>query len=282
MQIYNAYVGVSLSGGVASPEATLYKYDAENLKVAARKSFSIKMIGNGEIASYNGISEVGSKLYMPLVSTPGVAGQVTKYIDSAWIAVFDKTTLSYQKLIRDGRIGPIGNWFGMQGVQQISNGDVYAWSTSADQKDGLTAKNPSGIIKIDATTDEVDESYFFNVEESAGKKIARGTYLKEGKFLMTLYQTSTTGSVSGGIVNLAIVDVINKTVTAITGVPDHDQMPYDNKTYVDDNGNTAYYVLKNNEGNFYVYKVDVNTATATRGVRFVGIQNVTAISKLNY
>jgi len=225
--------------------------------------------------------EVGNKLYMPLVSTPGVAGQVTKYIDNAWIAVFDKATLEYKKLIVEDRIGPIGNWFGMHGIQQISNGDVYAWSTSADNTEHI-AKNPSAIIKINASTDEIDESYFFNVEEKTGKKIARGTYLKDGKFLMTFYQTSQTGGVQGGIVNLAIVDVINEEVTEVSGVPDHAQMPYDNKTFVDNGGNTAYYVFKNDEGNFYVYNVDVATATATKGARFVGIQNVTAISKLTY
>src|SRR5690606_27060228 len=130
--------------------------------------------------------------------------------------------------------------------------------------------------------DEIDDTYFFNVEQKTGKKIARGTYLKDGKFLMTLYQTSQTGSVQGGVVNLAIVDVINEKVTEVSGIPDHAQMPYDNKTFVDDDGNTAYYVFKNDEGNFYVYKVDVASATATRGARFVGIQNVTAISKLTY
>lgn len=277
----NAYVGVSLGGGRDNPEATLYKFDAVNIKVDSRKSFRTDMLDNGEIASYNGVMEVGNKLYMPLVSYPGIAGQVTKFVDSAWIGVFNKSTLEFQKVIREGRIGPIGNWFGMQGINQISNGDVYAWSTSASNS-AHTAKNPSAIIKINATTDEVDESYFFDVEEETGKKIARGTYLKEGKFLMTLYQTSEIGSVSGGIVNLAIVDVINKSVTAVTGVPNHAQMPYDNKTFVDDNGNTAYYVFKNNEGNFYVYKVDVASASATQGARFVGIQNVTAISKLTY
>jgi hypothetical protein len=97
-----------------------------------------------------------------------------------------------------------------------------------------------------------------------------------------MYQTSEVGGVSGGIVNLAIIDVINKTYTAVAGVPDHAQMPYDNKTYVDDKGNTAYYVMKNNEGNFYVYKVDIDKASATQGARFVGVSNITAISKLTY
>lgn len=279
----DAYVGVSLSGGIDNPEATLYKYDAKNYKVSLRKPFSLNLFKTGEFANYNAVKEIGDKLYMPLYSATGISGKSTAYIDSAWIAVFDKSTLAYKKLIRDGRIGSIGNWFGMQGVEQIANGDVYAWSTSGNALNNtLTAKNPSGIIKINPATDEVDKSYFFDVEAVSGHKIARGNYLKDGKFLMTMYQTSEVGGVSGGTVNLAIIDVINKTYTAVAGVPDHAQMPYDNKTYVDDNGNTAYYVMKNNEGNFYVYKVDIDKASASQGARFVGVSNITAISKLSY
>ncbi|WP_437920287.1 DUF4374 domain-containing protein [Sphingobacterium sp. LRF_L2] len=278
-----AYVGVSLSGGISNPEATLYQFDAANYQVSQRKSFSLDLFKTGEFANYTAIKEIGDKLYMPLYSATGVTGKSTSYIDSAWIAVFDKATLTYQKLIRDGRIGPIGNWFGMQGVEQIDNGDVYAWSTSGNALNtALTAKNHSGIIKINASTDAVDASYFFDVEALTGHKIARGNYIKEGKFLMTLYQTDVVGGVSGGIVNLAIVDVINKTVTDVTDIPDHAQMSYLNKVYIDDNGNTAYYVLKNTEGNFYCYKIDVTAATATRGIRFVGVSDVTAISKLTY
>lgn len=277
----NAYVGVSLSNDAEVPEAVLYKYDALNFKVDARKSFSLGILDNGENAEYTGIKEVDNKLYMPLTAYPKQEGQVSKYVDSAWIAVFDKASLQYQKVIRDGRIGAIGNWFGMQGVEQINNGDVYAWSTSGGNSTHQS-KNPSAIIKINSTTDEVDKNYFFNVEEVSGKKIARGTYLKDGKFLMTLYQNGTIGSVTGGRVNLAIIDVLNKTVTEVSGVPVHDQMPYDNKTFVDDNGNTAYYVLKDDNGNLYAYKIEVDAAKATKGTRFAGIQNVTAISKLTY
>jgi len=275
------YVGVSISGGLATPQATLYKFDAENIKVDSRRVFSTKMIGNDEIANYNGIMEVGKKLYMPLLSTPGVSGQVTKYIDSAWIAVFDKATLEYQKVIRTDKIGPIGSWFSMQGVQQISTGDVYAWSTSSSNS-AHVAKNKSGIIKINSTTDEVDTKYFFDVETKTGHKIARGSYLKDGKFLMTLYQTSAVGGITGGVVNLAIVDVINQTVKDVAGVPNHAQMAYDNKVLVENNGKTAYYVMKNDAGNHYVYTIDVDNATATQGVRFVGIKDVSAISKLKF
>ncbi len=279
----DAYVGVSLSGGLENPEATLYKFDAKNYKVSQRVAFSLDLFETGEFASYNGIKEIDDKLYMPLISATGITGKSTAYIDSAWIAVFDKSTFAYKKLIRDGRIGSIGNWFGMQGIEQISNGEVYAWSTSGNANNtNLTPKNPSAIIKIDPKTDEVDSEYYFDVEALSGHKIARGNYLKDGKFLMTMYQTNEVGGVSGGIVNLAIVDVLNKTVTAVDGIPDHAQMSYDNKTYVDDNGNTAYYVMKNNEGNFYVYIVNVDESTASQGARFVGVSDITAISKLSY
>lgn len=277
-----AYVGISVARSLESPVATLYKFDAKKLMLAGRNSVNLaKITGNGEMANFNGLFEVNDKIYMPFNCSPGVTGQVTKYVDSTWIAVFNKADMAYQKVIRDGRMGPIGNWFGMQGVQQIENGDVYAWSTSA----GITGKpstKPSAIIKINATTDQVDPSYYFDVQAKTGKKIARGTHIKNGKFLMTFYQTEVTGGVSGGIVNLAIVDVINKSVTNVTGIPNHAQMPYENKTFIEEDGKTAYYVLKDDSKVLYSYTIDTEKATATRGVKFTGIQDVTSISKLKY
>jgi len=141
---------------------------------------------------------------------------------------------------------------------------------------------PSAIIKINATTDQVDGSYFFDVQAKTGKKIARGKYIKDGKFLMTFYQGDATSGVTGGIVNLAIVDVINKTVVEVTGVPNHQQMPYDNKVLIDENGAIAHYIMKEDDGNIYVYSIDTNTAKASRGIKFVGIQDVSAVAKLKY
>ena len=281
----NEYVGGSVTRSLSSPTATLYRFDAENLLIAGRNTVDLsKITGTDEMAVWSSITQVDNKLFASVYYTPGVSGQSTKYVDSAWIAVFDYPSLQYKKMIRDGRTGFIGNWFGMQGVKQIENGDVYAWST-AGGSGALKSTKPSAIIRIKKGAEEFDQSYFFNVEALTKTKIARGEYIKEGKFLMTLYATDEVGSVSGGRVKLAIVDVINKTVNYISGVPEHAQMAYNMKAYVEDDGKTAYYVLKEdaaNGGEHYLYLIDVATATAKKGIKFQGIADVTSITKLTY
>ncbi|SHG12976.1 DUF4374 domain-containing protein [Pedobacter caeni] len=281
----NEYVGGSVARSLASPIGTLYRFDAENLRIAGRNTVDLfKITGTDEMAVWSGITQVDNKLFAPVYFSPGVSGKTTKYVDSTWIAVFDYPSLQYKKLIRDGRTGFIGNWFGMQGVKQIENGDVYAWST-AGGSGTLKSTKPSAIVRIKKGTEEFDQSYFFNVEAVTKTKIARGEYIKDGKFLMTLYATNEVGGVSGGRVKLAIVDVINKTVNYVTGVPEHEQMSYNMKTYVEEDGKIVYYVLKEdaaNGGEHYLYVVDVATNTAKRGIKFQGIADVTSITKLKY
>lgn len=278
----DAYVGGSVNRSKESAVAILYRFDAVGNKVAGRNSVDLaKITGTEEMAVWNGLTQVGNKIYVPYSSTPGIDGQNTKYVDSTWIAVFSYPELAFQKVIRDGRTGFIGNWFGMQGVQQVEDGDVYAWST-AGGSGTLKSTKHSAIIRIKKDTEEFDQSYFFDVEAATGSKLARGEYIADGKFLMTLYATSETGGVSGGRVKLAIVDVYKKTVTAVSGVPEHAQMSYNMKVYVDADKKTAYYVMKEDSGKLYLYVIDVASATGKQGVYFQGISDVTSITKLTY
>jgi len=276
------YVGGSVNRSKESSVATLYRFDAENPKVLGRNTVDLAQItGQEEMAVWNGITQVDNKLFAPLSYTPGVTGQTTKYADSTWIAVFEYPSLAFKKIIRDSRTGSIGNWFGMQGVKQIEDGDTYAWSTAGGTAT-LKSTKPSAILRIKKGQEEFDQSYFFNVEQLTGTKIARGEHIKGGKFLMTLYTTDEVGSVSGGRVKLAIVDVYNKTVDYISGAPEHAQMSYNMKVYIEDDGKTAYYVMKEDSGEHYLYVIDVENKTAKKGLKFQGIQDVTSITKLKY
>jgi len=278
----DAYVGGSVNRSKESAVATLYRFDAVGNKVAGRNTVDLaKITGTDEMAVWTGLTQVGNKVYIPYYCTPGVSGQNTKYVDSTWIAVFSYPELAFQKVIRDGRTGFIGNWFGMQGVQQIEDGDVYAWST-AGPSGPLKSTKHSAIIRIKKDTEVFDQSYFFDIEAATGTKLARGEYIGDGKFLMTLYATDETGGVSGGRVKLAIVDVLKKTVTNVSGVPEHAQMSYNMKVYVEADKKTAYYVMKEDSGKLYLYVIDVATATGKQGLYFQGISDVTSITKLDY
>jgi len=267
----------------------LFRFDAKNLLLAGRSTTDLKAITQtGANAVWTGLFQVDSKIYMPYYKftppasatapfTQGVYGS----LDSTWIAVFSYPEMKYEKTIADDRTGYVGNWFSMQGLKQIENGDVYTWST-APEINGIKSKKPSGIVRIKKGTEVFDKSYFFNMEEVAGAKIARGAYIANGKFLMALYAGATTGDIQGGRVKMAIVDVNAKSVTYVSGVPEHNQPLFKLNTYYEEDGKTIDYVFKDDNGQNYVYVINAETATAKKGLYLEGATDITSISKLKY
>jgi len=267
----------------------LFRFDAKNLLLAGKSTTDMKAITQtGANAVWTGLFQVDNKIYMPYFKytppasatapfTQGVYGS----LDSTWVAVFSYPEMKYEKTISDDRTGYVGNWFSMQGLKQIENGDVYTWST-APEINGVKSTKPSGIVRIKKGTEVFDKSYFFNMEEIAGVKIARGAYIANGKFLMALYAGVTTGDIQGGRVKMAIVDVNAKTVTYVSGIPEHNQPLFKLNTYYEEDGKTIDYVFKDDNGQNYVYVINAETATAKKGLYLEGATDITAISKLKY
>lgn len=280
----NIIIG-STNRNINDPVATLINFDAENFLIANRNTINLstEVAGNGHMTVWTGLFQVGDKIYVPyqIVDGDGTWGGNILEMDKTTIAIFDYPGLNLVKKIEDSRGSYIGNWASNQGIGVSDNGDAYTWFTAGTTDAGLASKNKSGILRIKKGTDEFDQSYFFNVEDLGKGKIARGNHLSGDKYLMTMYQTSETGGTIGGKVNLAIIDVANKTLTEVTGAPDHEQSSYNNKVYTEKDGKTAYYVLTDPaDGELYVYVVDIESAKATKGLKFEGITDVNAFSKL--
>ncbi|MFD2556823.1 DUF4374 domain-containing protein [Sphingobacterium tabacisoli] len=275
----NIIIG-STNRALTNPVATLLNVDVEANRIQSESTLNLStdIAGAGRMIAWTGLFQVGDKIYVPYQITEGVGnwgGEIVEQ-NKATIAIFDYPGLKLVKKIEDDRGSYIGNWGSNQGIGISANGDAYTWFTAGEK-----SKNKSGILRIKKGTDEFDKSYFFNVEDLGKGKIARGNHLSGDKYLMTMYQTAETGGTAGGKVNLAIVDVAQKTLIEVKGAPDHDQSSYNNKVYTEKNGKTAYYVLQDPaDGEFYVYVIDVATAKATKGLKFVGISDVNAISKL--
>lgn len=270
---------------LSNPIATLTNYDAENFQIAGKNTVDLsKVLGGKRMAIWTGLFQVGSKIYIPFQSGDGSnnwGGDFTT-IDTTYIGVFSYPDLKFEKTIKDGRGSHIGNWFSQQGIAEAADGYAYAWFT-ADAEE-IKTKNHSGFLRVNKETNEFDKGYYFDVEALGNGKIARGSYLKGSKFLMTVYDKgSTAEGIGGGNVKLYIVDIQAKTMTAVNGVPVHEQFGYNNKVHVDKDGKKAYYVLQDpTDKQFYVYVIDTEKATGTKGLQFLGVSDVTAISKLNY
>ncbi|WP_316789244.1 DUF4374 domain-containing protein [Pedobacter frigoris] len=257
-----------------------------NAEVAKGTVDAITPSGNGEIAHLSWIKQVGNKVFAPYFSIYN--SFFTKFPDQAGIIVFSYPDMQYEKTIRDTRTSFIGRYF-TDGLGVVENGDCYAFSSSVAADDDpattavdakMTSTKPSAITRIKAGTTEFDMSYFFNFEEvSKGYVITNWLNIGQNKFIANIEPVATKGQYVVGK-RLAIVDVVNKTVTGVTGFPEVAQISSVTTTnYSPKDGKTGYIGVNLVSGATYVYKIDATTATAKQGVKVEG-GVITAIQHL--
>ena len=248
-----------------------------NAEVAKGTSDAVIPSGNGEIAHLSWIKQVGNKVFAPYFSIYN--SFFTKFPDQAGIAVFSYPEMQYEKTIRDTRTSFIGRYF-TDGLGVVENGDCYAFSSSVAADDDpattevdakMTSTKPSAITRIKAGSTEFDLSYFFNFEEvSKGNVITNWLNIGQNKFIANIEPVATKGQYVVGK-RLAIVDVVNKTVTNVTGFPQASLISSVTTTnYSPLDGKTGYIGVNLVSGATYVYKIDAATATATQGVKVEG------------
>ncbi|HKG05882.1 MAG TPA: DUF4374 domain-containing protein [Pedobacter sp.] len=258
-----------------------------NQEVGKGTADAITPSGNGEIAHLSWIKQVGNKVFAPYFSIYN--SFFTKFPDEAGIAVFSYPDMTYEKTIRDTRTSFIGRYF-TDGLGVVENGDCYAFSSSVAADDDpatavvdakMTSTKPSAITRIKANTTEFDQSYFFNFEEASnGYVITNWLNIGGNKFIANIEPKATKGQYVTGK-RLAIVDVVAKTVKAVTGFPEVAQISNVTTTnYSPKDGKTGYIGVNLVSGETYVYKIDATTATAIRGIKVEG-GLITAIQHLD-
>ncbi|WP_316818471.1 DUF4374 domain-containing protein [Pedobacter nyackensis] len=260
-----------------------------NIQVAEGTADAITPSGNGEIAHLSWIKQVGNKVFAPFFSITG-RNFWTKFPDEAGIAVFSYPGMQYEKTIKDTRTSFIGRYF-TDGLGLIENGDVYAFSSSVAVDDNtetpdvltdskLTSTKPSAITRIKAGTTEFDQTYFMNFETASnGYVITDWLYIGQNKFIANIEPKATKGAYVTGK-RLAIVDVVAKTVTAVTGFPEVSTISsVTTNNYSPKDGKTGYVGVNLVSGATYVYKIDASNATATQGLKVEG-GKITAIQHL--
>jgi hypothetical protein len=263
--------------------ASMYRINADSSRIVGQAQINIvELAGNGERAHINSATQVGDKVFAPYMSIKGCCNDAfgTAYPDSTWVAVFSYPDLKLEKVIRDNRTSYIGAYF-MNGLVQVENGDVYAFSPAAATNSSKPiSTKPSAFVRINKGTTEFDKSYFFNVQEkSGGHHINAQTYLGNGKFLLLMYGDAN--ALTGNF-KMAMVNVFENSFKWVTGGPSEilsTSASYNNNTISDD-GATGYIGINTPEGN-YVYVIDIATATARQGLKVEG-GKITAITKMQY
>jgi len=282
--VNNDILMVKLPRTIAATGSTLATWYIVNTNSAAQTSEgtvdAIQPTGNGEIAHFSWIKQVGNKVWAPFFGIKNGSFH-TDYPDYAGIAVYSYPGMQYEKTIKDTRTSFIGRYF-TDGLGVVDNGDVYAFSSSVATNSGvLTSTKPSAITRIKAGSTEFDQTYFMNFEEASnGNVITNWLYIGGNKFIAHIEPKATRGAYKAGI-RLAIVNVADKTVTPVTGLPEISTIVgLTTSNYTPKDGRYGYIGVNLSDGTTWVYKVDANNATAAKGLEVKG-GKITSIQHLD-
>ncbi len=198
----------------------------------------------------------------------------TPNTDTAYCSIFSYPELTYIKTIKDSRTSPIGYYATQPCVITDEYGNHYTFSSSSLVAGFTQSTKPSGILRIKAGEEEFDEDYFFNVEDAFGYKILTAAYVSDGKVVANVVNTENdiadnswaAFSVTSPLLETAILDLENQTFTLVNEVPAHGGQ-YRTPMLLE---NDKVYLSVNNGNEAYIYEVDANTATATKGALIIG------------
>ena len=186
----------------------------------------------------------------------------TANTDTNYVAVYSYPGFVLDKVIKDTRTGPSGSFGTASGIFQTETGDIYTVSHNGYGYSKST-KAP-GILKIANGTTTFDASYYFNTSTATnGGKIVHALYIGSNKLFAEISNVAGSGQWSDEGLKFAIVDLANKTITAVANTP----------TFVGNGGRSfaamldggKVYAAATVNGVCNIYQVDIATATATKG-----------------
>lgn len=217
----------------------------------------------------------GDKLFIPFHKLDAKGWFTTPRADSAFIAVYPypDVTAEPEKIIADPRTSNIGVNGATTGLIEADNGDLYSFSSGAEMA-GFAPKSgkPSGILRIPAGSTDFDPNYFFNVEQvTNGGKIFWFDYIGNNQAIARILTDDNGGAWAAFGRNsfnqkLVILDLVNQTVTDVANVPMHAKR-YSSPVFIE-NGKSYLSIETADEA--YVYEIDLETATGTRGAKIEG------------
>lgn len=219
----------------------------------------------------------GNRLFVSFYPLNGATWE-TPNTDTAYVSVYSYPDLDYIKTIKDARTGPIGYYGGQPCILETENGDHYTLSSGSMSAGFTQATKPSAILKIKSGTESFDADYYFDVEAS-GYRVTSATYVGDGLAVANVIEISTDEAAAAvnqwalfsevtPLLHTAVIDLNAQTVTIVNDVPVHGGQ-YATPFLVE--GNDVY-VSINDGTDAYVYKVNAQTATATRGAKLIGNQ----------
>lgn len=257
-------LGVEISS--SSDVVKLHIIDPSDVTVSNSKSITVSSLTSLSGPSYSGMVQSGSYVYLSFyISNP--ITYATAYTDQAQVAVFTYPGLQFVSVMEDDRTGPIGGFGTKSGLIKDENGNVYALSHSNPANGFSQFTQEAAILRINKNTTSFDQTYFFSFNGVAdGKTTAHLVYLGSGKVFAQMNQSARADQTawSDSPLKPAVLDLTNKTINYITGVPQYSGIgrKLASTSLVD--GDYLYMAIPENMST-YIYKIDLNTYSAKKG-----------------
>lgn len=258
----NTMLGAEIADNPQSgDQITFYSVDINSVAITQKKNTSILPLASFEWPSITGLCMRDNKVFMTYFHMNPNTWE-TKYTDKMYVAVFSYPEMTLDKIITDERTGPAGSWYTHDGIFETENGDIYTMSNcwfgySQKTKNAAFLRIPNGQTEFD--------DYYFDFETiSGGLQPAHIKYIGNGLlFAEVSTPDSPAGQWSDAGLKCCIIDLNNKTVTDVEGIPVHNGSGGRRFAVMADGGYVYIPITSNNETS--IYRVDPQTATAQKG-----------------
>jgi hypothetical protein len=236
-----------------------------------------------------GAAVSGDKLFVP-VYIKDVSDGTNKVLSSdAIVRVYKYPSLEYVTTIKDTRTTAIGMYYTNTGIVQTESGDIYTFSSNANAGGYPVKTVTSGVLRIKKGDAKFDPGYFFDIETSSLKGKVLAAYPLGGEKVFISYIPNSVDSKdtfysflgTQTIFKSAILDLANKTILEVTGLPNHggDEFFGLGSMFVE-NGKAYKSFVTGDQAR--VYQIDIATGSAKAGALIKEGLYLPAIGKLTY
>jgi len=268
----------------SSTQNELMIYDPATVTISTRKIDDFAL-PNGHFLWPTSVNVSGNRVF---VSTFERDADWKLYQENAVIKVYEYPSLNYVKTITDTRTTAIGQYYTNTGMVQTESGDIYTFSSNSVTAGYTPSASHSGILKIKKGQSEFDSSYFFDIESSSINGKVLSAYPIGGEKVLINYMPAAIDAEQGNWSFLnygtfkfkcAILDLSTKSITQVTGLPDHSgDNYYGFGSAYTENGKIYKSFVTNTEAR--VYQIDATTGAALPGATITGGTDLPAITKL--
>ncbi|WP_290427148.1 DUF4374 domain-containing protein [Coprobacter tertius] len=266
----NQMVGIEVPGNKQSGDKLTF-YTVDNNSVAITKTVNTTPVfpmDQNEWPSISGMCYSDGNIYVTYFPMSPVTYE-TAYMDTAFVAVYSYPEMTFKTLMKDRRIGPAGSWNAFNGIFKVESGDMYVMGNSAIANGfSQSGTTHAGFIRI-PKGETMFDGYHFDFEAATnGLKPAHIKYVGNGIVFAEVSTVNPQTAADRWLdrdLKCCIIDLNNKTVTDVEGIPVHNGNGGRRFSVLVDGG-YVYCPVTTSEGT-YIYRVDPSTAKAERGAK---------------